>query len=84
MIKSHSSGNKLKASQNIDNWYYGDIYAKTDVQVLFIKYSDFEQLPLVEIERILDSSKHNIDVDMRRKSIVYTVSRRYGVDMNEF
>ena len=54
------------------------------MQVLFIKYSDFEQLPLVEIERILDSSKHNIDVDMRRKSIVYTVSRRYGVDMNEF
>ena len=73
--KSHNLS-KATIPQNIDNCYFGDTYAKTDVQILFIKYSDFDLIPLSEIERIFINSNDNIDVDMRRKSIIYRVSTR--------
>ena len=61
----------------LDYSFYGDIYAKTDVYIYYLKHKVFETIPLDEIDaiwaRLLNS----------HEGIEYTLSTRYHIDFEE-
>ena len=60
-----------------DYTYFGDIYAKSDTEVLFISYEDFQRIPLYEIEKIIPT------LIGRNESVFYTMSRKYKTKLDE-
>ena len=69
---------EAEALKICDYTHYGDIYAVSDVKLFFISYEDFETLPIHELEMITEN------ISDRHSDIQYTLSRRYGVDVNWF
>ena len=55
----------------IDWTYFGDVYAKSDVDVMFISYENIKKIPYFEFESMLKSVKGKF------RSVLYTISRRY-------
>ena len=60
---------------NILDWtYFGDIFAKSDVDVMYISYKNFNRIPYYELNSMLRALKG------RYNSVWYTASKRYQVE----
>ena len=61
---------------NILDWsFFGDIYAKSDVDIMYISYENFKRIPFYELDAMLKSLKE------RYNSVWYTLSNRYQVEI---
>lgn len=61
-----------------DPTFYGDIYAESEVHIMYLTYENFQKIPLFEIENVYEN------LYGKYSAVNYTVSKRYKVDSKEF
>ena len=57
----------------VDPTYFGDIFAKSDVDVMFISYENLKKIPYFEFDSMINTMKG------KYKSVCYTITRRYTI-----